>query len=292
MPILTFDHLIFSQALRDVVARLVESAPGLVLSAGETGSGKLTTLLALAERLAKPGQEVLLVADDANNIAPFLPLPPHWREILVEPEAQGWARALGASGLPRDAIIVVAPLQAMNAEAVLSASAGRWLLATVDTAAIGLDVAAALHPLGVRSDVFLDHVRLVWSQQLAGALCDACAAPAHLSAAESAELFPDGNPGEGLRIEVGCPVCQAAANQPRGTNDRTAICDAMLIDDQSRPAIRSAMLAGVPLPTVPAWHVAARDHVRALVAEGVLGVGTYRAVIARNPALQARGARA
>ncbi len=288
MPVLTFDHLIHSQALRDVVARLADSAPGLVLTTGGTGSGKLTTLLALAQRLAGPGQEVLFVTDDPQNIVPFAPLPDHWREVLVEPNAQAWQRALGGSGMPVDAIVVVAPLHALNAAAVLSAAAGRWLLATVDTPAIGLDVAAAVHRLGVRSEAFIDSVRLVWSQQLVGALCSACSAPAQLSAAESADLFPDGVPGDGVRIEVGCPVCQAAAHAARGTRGSTAICDATLIDEQSRSAVRAAMLAGVPLPAAPAWHVAAQDQVHELVAQGVIGVGTLRNVIARNPSLRAR----
>jgi type II secretory ATPase GspE/PulE/Tfp pilus assembly ATPase PilB-like protein len=289
MPVLTLDHLIHSQALRDVVARLADSAPGLVLTTGGAGSGKLTTLLALALRLAGPGQEVLFVTDDPQNIVPFAPLPDHWREVLVEPNAQGWRNAL-RSGMPVGAIIVVAPLDAVNAEAVLSAAAGRWLLATVDTPAIGLDVAAVVHRLGVRNEAFIDSIRLVWSQQLAGALCSACSVPAQLSAAESADLFPDGMLVDRVRTEVGCPACQAAANANRGTRGSTAICDATLIDDQSRSAVRAAMLAGVPLPTAPAWHVAAQDEVRALVAQGIIGVGTYRNVIARNPSLRARHA--
>jgi Type II/IV secretion system protein len=290
MPVHTFEHLIHSQALRDIVDRLPAVPPGLVLSTGGIGTGKVTTLMALADRLARPDRDVILVADDEANVAPFLPLPDRWRSVLVEPDEGAWRAALGAGTTPDGAIVVVTPLRAINAGAVLATATGRWLLASVDTDAVGLDVAAGLQQLGMSRDAFADRVRLVWSQQLAAALCTACSAPAQVTATEAAAWFADGPPGAGIRMEVGCPVCQATPNQAQGTKGRAAICDAILIDGESRQAVRNALLEGIPLQPAPPWHVAAKDEARALLTQGALGIGTYRDLIRRNPRMRSGAA--
>jgi len=53
MPIFSFAHLEIDPSLVAMADRLCESSPGVVLGAGQAGSGKLTTLLALAQHMAR-----------------------------------------------------------------------------------------------------------------------------------------------------------------------------------------------------------------------------------------------
>ena len=62
----------------------------------------------------------------------------------------------------------------------------------------------------------------------------------------------------------------------------------LLIDDFTRPAVKSALLDGTPLRLAPEQHVTAQDQARMLVVEGIIGVGTYRDAIRRNPLLSAQ----
>jgi signal transduction histidine kinase len=62
----------------------------------------------------------------------------------------------------------------------------------------------------------------------------------------------------------------------------------LLIADATRPAVESALLEGMAPKLGSEWHVTAQDQARRLVAQGVIGVGTYRNAIRRNPLLRAQ----
>lgn len=288
MPVLKLDQLIATQELLSIVHRLNDAAPGLVLSTGQSGSGKMTTLLAIALQLARPGQTVVLITEQKEDVAIFSPLPEKWRSVVVESTETSWRAALSGSDISDDAIVVVANLSLINNKAVVQVSARRWVLATVDTAMIGVDVAYPLYQMGISNETFTDLVRLVWSQLLVETLCTQCSAPAELTAAEVDYLFPTNLPGSGTRVEVGCPVCAKNSRSARGNAGRHAVCEAILIDDTSRPAIRHALLEGEPLVLTANWHVTVQDQARAAVASGLVGIGTYRDTIRRNPLLRAQ----
>lgn len=288
MPVITFDQLIESQELRAIVQRLKNAPPGLVLSTGQIGSGKMTTLLAIALQLARPGQAVVLVTEQREDIAIFSPLPENWRGVVVEPTDAAWRDALFAADLTNDAIVVVANLGRTSHKVAMQASARRWVLATVDTAMIGVDVAYPLYQMGISNETFVDSVRLVWSQQLVETLCAQCSSPALLADAELDYLFPTGLPSAGIRVEVGCPVCSEDSRSSNGNAGRLAVCEAILIDDASRPAVRHALLKSEPLVLGPTWHITVQDQARSAVALGLVGIGTYRDTVRRNPLLRAQ----
>src|SRR5205814_1554055 len=116
-----------------------------------------------------------------------------------------------------------------NAAAVMGMRERQWVLSTVNTALIGLDSAYALYEMAIDSDVFVERVRGVWSQFLVGVLCKECATPARLSPAERDYLFPTEPLMQDLKLELGCPACEG-----RGTKDRTAVCEALLIGDATQ----------------------------------------------------------
>jgi signal transduction histidine kinase len=283
MPAPTLAELTQDENLLAIAGRLSRMPPGLVITTGQSRSGKMTMLLALAQVIAQPGERVVLLADRPDSSGPFLPLSEHWEEIHVEPSAKGWDTALGLPAVSLASVRVIAALGRENVEGLASRFPGQWVLATLDTPLIGLDAAYASYEMGLDNDRFVESVRGVWSQFLVETLCPQCAAPARLSPAEMDYLFPAGPFLHELKTEVGCAACGG-----KGTNGRVAVCEVLLIGDPSRPAIARALLEGTALRLAPEWHFTAQEHARQLVARGEIGVGTYRDAIRRNPLLRAQ----
>jgi signal transduction histidine kinase len=283
MPVFELTDLIQDEDLLAIAGRLLQLPPGLILATGESKSGKLTTLLALAKAIGKAGEPVAFLADKAEAFEPVRPLPDHWQEVHVEPSSKAWEIALQSSTVARARLIVVAPLSLQNARAVAAGRPDQWVLAAVETPVIGLDVAYALYEMGIDNATFVDRVRGVWSQFLVEKVCADCAQPARLSAAEMDYLFPTEPLLHDPKIEVGCSACEG-----RGTKNRDAVCEVLLIADATRPAVESALLEGMAPKLGSEWHVTAQDQARRLVAQGVIGVGTYRNAIRRNPLLRAQ----
>ena len=137
--------------------------------------------------------------------------------------------------------------------------------------------------MGIENATFFERVRAVWSQFLVERLCRQCAQPAQLSPEEAAYLFPAGAPRGDIFREVGCPACDR-----RGTRDREAICDVLVIDESSRAAVRNAMLAGTAAELPRESHLTAKDWAQELLARKLIGIGTFRNAIRRNPLLRAQ----
>jgi type II secretory ATPase GspE/PulE/Tfp pilus assembly ATPase PilB-like protein len=106
-------------------------------------------------------------------------------------------------------LVVVAPLSRENAKGVMAARNGQWLLATLDTALIGLDVAYPLHGMGIDNETLIDRVRCIWSQFLVARLCADCAVPTGLSPADMDYLFPTEPLLHDPKKEIGCPNCES-----------------------------------------------------------------------------------
>lgn len=284
MPVIAFSALCPDGRLMDAGLRLATLTPGMTLTTGQSVSGKVTMLLALAGAMAANRRAVVLLSDQPGEFAPFHPLPPGWTERCVRPDSGAWHEALDAESAS-DALLVVAPLNRNNARAATAVARTRWVFAALDTVLAGLDASYVLRDMGVPYEGFADSVRCVWSQFLVEALCDACAADAMLSPEELEPLLPArGHPGT-LRSETGCAACAG-----RGTEGRVAISDVTFITDSARPVIRGALVQGVALALGPVDRIPALEQARELLWNGVIGIGTYRDAIQRNPVLRAQHA--
>ena len=285
MPIHTFDDLedAGDTSLRGMAGRLAGSSPGVVLATGQARSGKLTSLGALAVAIAGREGSVALMTDRPQTFDFFSPLAPNWRVLDVQPSATAWESAVQSPEASGANVIAIGSLSRESAAALARIPPDRWVIAALDTALIGLDTAYALYEMGIENAAFVERVRCVWSQFLVEKLCRECARPAHLQPDELAYLFPAGPPAGVLHEEVGCPACDR-----RGTANREAICEVLMIDDSTRPAVRDALLGGAA-PRLPSErHLTAQDHARALLVRGAIGVGTFRNAIRRNPLLRAQ----
>jgi signal transduction histidine kinase len=281
MPVIRLDQIIEHEELRTIAGRVTGARPGLVLATGQGRSGKVTLLGALALAIAGDEGRVVLMADGAETMAPFAPLPRGWRVAVVEPTTAAWESAIRSAA--DEGVVVIHALRRENAAAAFSVAADRWVLAALDTALIGLDTAYALYELGIENAVFVERTRCIWSQFLVERLCRECARPVPLSPDELAYLFPSAIPSADVLAEIGCPACER-----RGTKHREAICEVVVIDESTRTAVRDALLEDTP-PILPAdCHVRAQDHARRLLERGSIGVGTFRSAIRRNPLLRAQ----
>ena len=283
MPVHPLEALTEDASLRGMASRLAKGAPGVIVATGQSRSGKVTTLAALALGIAAPGGRVVMLTDRSEPLTPFRPLPPDWEIVEVEPASSAWESTLRSAKVAEARVVTVSSLTRENTPAVFTLPPDRWVLAALDTALIGVDTAYALYEMGIENAAFVDRVRCVWSQFLVERLCPECAKPAHLSTEDAGYLFPSGAPAGELLVEAGCPECDR-----RGTKNRTAICEVLLIDESSRPAVRDALLGG-NAPGLPGqWHLTAQEQARGLLARGEIGVGTFRNAIRRNPLLRAQ----
>ena len=131
LRLIAFEELDLHARLIAMVDALANSPPGLVLVTGQSGSGKSVTALALAQRLAAPGQPAVLLCEESSLMSQFGPHGPSWdvRTVpapavapRVPAEERSWRNALSAQALPANALVVVETLDAMNCESVLAAS--------------------------------------------------------------------------------------------------------------------------------------------------------------------------
>jgi signal transduction histidine kinase len=273
MPVHPLHLLIEDASLREMGERLARARPGVILGTGQARSGKITTLAALALAIAGEGGRVAVLPDRPETVEALSPLPPNWHVVSGDP----------ATAAAEASVLIVTSLTRDNAAAVFALPQDRWVLAALDTALVGIDTAHALYEMGIENPTFFEQVRGVWSQFLVERLCRECAQPAELHPDEAAYLFPAGTPRGEIFREAGCAACNR-----RGTKDREAICDVLLVDEASRPAVRDAMLAGTAPELPRESHLTARDWAQELLLRKAIGIGTYRSAIRRNPLLRAQ----
>ncbi|MFO1303437.1 MAG: helix-turn-helix transcriptional regulator [Burkholderiales bacterium] len=285
MPIIPFTVLCPGGKPRELGDRLVAMPPGLVLGTGQSASGKLTILIALADNIAGERGSVVLLTDRADAFAPFAPRPPGWSEVVVDGSAAGWERALAGAPSPRNSVVVVSMLSRENARAVIAAGAQRWVLAALDTPLIGLDVGYALREMRVGPEELSASLRCIWSQVLVGALCERCAIDVPITDADrESHDFGDATPGV-PKTEAGCADCDGS-----GISGRVAVSDVTLVTDDLRPRVAAALARGVPAAIDPGLHADGREQALGLLRDGAIGLRTYRDLQRHNPLLRAQAA--
>lgn len=85
MPLISLDRLVGKhKSLMEIAQRLTGLERGLVITTGQMGTGKTTTLMALAQFIAAGNRQVRIVTDQAEQFVEMLnPLPEKW-SVTVE----------------------------------------------------------------------------------------------------------------------------------------------------------------------------------------------------------------
>jgi class 3 adenylate cyclase len=282
MSLLTLQTLLGNEEnLMKLADQLTALKSGMVLTTGQFSSGKLTTLMALANHIAAETRPVFVLADQEQLIKSYKLFPPNWT-VTIQPSRQGQAEFFDTV-TSADAVILTSQLTVDNAKAAAGAARNNLVLGCVDTPLIGLDVAYALRDMQLDYGMAIDTVRCIWSQALLPALCEHCSEPVTLTKEESEYLFPTGNAFPALKREVGCEKCEWSGN-----SGRTALCDVTLIDDSNRRNVSSFLMNGTRLSLDEEHHVSMNSQARLFLNSGTLGVGTYRDMILRNPLLRSQ----
>lgn len=207
-----------------VVERTLQTARGLVLISGPTGSGKTTTLYSLTGLTDLRGQIAASIEDPTEYDLPYV------RQLEVK-EKQGFTMEEGLRTILRldpDVILVGEIRDAGSARiATRAALAGRLVLATVHAR----DAAAAIegmHYLSVPYYVLGGALRLVIAQDLIRKLCPECARTRPLADHETVFFEEAGlTPPEHMHDATGCPACFGY-----GYRGRTGVFQVASVDDE------------------------------------------------------------
>jgi len=283
MPLIPLDRLVGKhESLMEIARRLNGLERGLVITSGQMGTGKSTTLVALAQFIAADNRQVRIVTDQTDHelfVELLKPLPENW-SVTVE-SGREQTDAMFASIPGDDTIVVSTQLNDVNARAAVALARSKLVLGTIDTPLIGQDIAYALRGMRVSYEEFSDVAVCIWSQTLVSKLCSQCSEEFELPDEDLRHFFPLGNPVTKLRREVGCEKCDWT-----GSAGRDVLCDVTFIDDTSRRHFRASLLSGSTQDSDPRNHVQMASEARRLLEIGTLGVGTYRDMILRNPLLR------
>ncbi len=227
---------------------------GIILVTGPTGSGKTTTLYAMLSQLNKPGVNIVTLEDPVEYELPGI------TQTQVKPKI-GFGFAEGLRSILRQDpdVIMVGEIRDRETASLATHAAltGHLVLSTLHT-----NNAAGAIPrfldMGVEPFLIASSMEAVIGQRLVRKLCEACRAPAQLSAAIQQDLQ-----AELTRATV--PDVKALANRPLqlfapkgcdqchdGYKGRLGIYEVMVVT----PEIETLTATKAPLTEIEALAVA------------------------------------
>jgi type II secretory ATPase GspE/PulE/Tfp pilus assembly ATPase PilB-like protein len=202
----------FTSAMRGVLESAAQRAHGLVLITGPAGSGKSTTLYALARHslVAAPGRSVVSLEDPVEQRVPGL------TQIQIQPHGElDYVRAM-RSLLRQDveALLIGEIRDAQTAHVVIEAAMTGHLLMSTLHSGDPAEALARLLEMGLPAYQVVGAVTLIVAQRLVRTVCSSCQGQ-------------------------GCLECSAS-----GYRGRTVIAQTVTLDDSLRAAVlRQAPLA-------------------------------------------------
>lgn len=211
-----------------VIKGAISKPSGMLLMCGPTGSGKTTTLYAMLNAIDRFTRNVITVEDPIEAVLP------ETSQIEINPKADITFPKVLRSILRQDPdVICVGEIRdEETAEIALRASqTGHLVLATIhcDSNATAL---VRLLDLGVSPLLLSSGLSLLLSQRLLRVLCQRCKRPAKLPTGLMEELKKRHIDCTHMFEPVGCKHCGQT-----GYFGRTAICDALVVDDQLKADI-------------------------------------------------------
>lgn len=258
---------------------------GLVIVTGATGSGKSTTLNALAQMLPRDGINLMTVEDPVEYVLPFA------RQIqlnaLLGQQAGDFERSLLRQD--PDVILLGEIRDAKSAKAALAfAESGHLVLATLHAESAtevfsrieGFFESAAEKKAAVH--VLAQQLLVVMHQRLVPRLCHHCATPldAAASRARAAEY------GLRLTLETGTYARLGCARCNDGTKGRALVHETLRLprDPQVRAmvyqALASSLSAAADLGSIDGVeHITRADTVQRLLAAGELDLQAAQEVL-------------
>jgi general secretion pathway protein E len=226
---------------------------GMLLVTGPTGSGKSTTMHALAERLRTGREKIVSVEDPVEYELPGV------AQVPVQTKAGlTFARALRSILRQDPDVLLVGEMRDAETAEICTQAAltGHLVLSTLHTN----DAPGALVrllDLDVADYLVASTVEVILAQRLVRQLCRECREPAPVSDVVGRELAADGMTLDHAWRGRGCPRCHGT-----GYRGRTGIYELLRVDD----AMRAEFLGRRHAPTLRA--LALERGMRSLRADG------------------------
>jgi len=282
MPMVSLEDIFANPATRLLVSRLLDAPRGIIALNGGDASGKSTAMFGLAEELRRRGTDchVILADESMRDWLVAIEVVKDWDIRTISGTDESWREAVEQA--PDDVVIVAGDFDIRSAKTIVAAARrGRRILTTIHTPFIGIDAAYTVQMQGVPVQDFLETFSCLASQMLIPMLCRACRQEVTVSAEEMRAIDPAATLPMRAWKEVGCEECAQ-----RGTRNRYAIQEVLMINDATRPVLAEYLDKGDLRNPLPTGHVTLQDTARMLVKEGKVGVGTYKREISQNPILR------
>ncbi len=217
----------FNGEERAVIEKQIMEPHGMILVSGPTGSGKSTTLYAILEAMAGPGDKLITIEDPIERHLENV------QQIQVrinrkDPERSlTFARGLRSIlRLDPDVIMVGEIRDKETADIGIQASMTGHLVLSSVHANSSVETLRRMFNMGVDAYLMVSSLNLVVAQRLVRRLCSACRVAQAPTAAE-ARLLPGETPATIFHAQ-GCPRCNA------GYQGRVALFEFLVLEESLR----------------------------------------------------------
>ncbi|MFH0946179.1 MAG: ATPase, T2SS/T4P/T4SS family [Planctomycetota bacterium] len=224
----TLGSLGFKERELEKLGRMIDNGDGLVLAAGPTGSGRITTLYALVHELNQPHRKIITLEDPVE----------YRMEGITQIQLNSRIGLTYESGLRSilrqdpDVILVGEIRDEETARASVQASlTGRLVLSTLHTVGT-VETISRLQNMGVADYLLADTLRGILAQRLVRTICDRCRRPANTDSILFQRL--GAKPFETFK-GAGCEHCAHT-----GYRGRTAIRELLLMTSDIRRMVQHA----------------------------------------------------
>lgn len=212
--VLSLDQVGLPKGLLERFRRLIHNPNGMVLVTGPTGSGKTTTLYAALKELNKPEFKILTVEDPVEYRLHGI------NQVQVNTRIElTFARVLRSMLRQDPDIILVGEMRDQETAEIglRAAMTGHLVLSTLHTND-AISTALRLTDMGVEPYMVAASLRGIISQRLVRRICESCAEPHELPAAQMAIVRAEaGDKAESLKFKRGrgCSHCNGTGYSGR-----------------------------------------------------------------------------
>ena len=212
--VLGLDQVGMPKSLLERFRRLIHNPNGMVLVTGPTGSGKTTTLYAALKELNKPEFKILTVEDPVEYRLPGI------NQVQVNFRIElTFARVLRSMLRQDPDVILVGEMRDQETAEIglRAAMTGHLVLSTLHTND-AVSTALRLTDMGVEPYMVAASLRGIISQRLVRRICESCAEPYELPAAQMAIVRAEaGDKADQLKFKRGrgCSHCNGTGYSGR-----------------------------------------------------------------------------
>lgn len=280
---ISLNEMFADAGVRAQVGAMLNAPRGIFAFNGGDGSGKSTSLFALAHELVARGKPPTVIVLDADIL--FIPsaYPKQVTERMdIRIVADRSLLPAEIASAAAKGIVVVDEIEQRIARAVVDAAkAGATIFTTIHTPYIGIDCAYALQKMAISTAEFLEVFSCIATQMLIPRLCDECGAQVTLDATEAQLVDPTATKETIVWNPVGCAKCNG-----KGTDGYVALHEVLVINDETRPVLASYLDKGDLKSPLPEGHVTMQELARRQVRKGTVGFETFKREITQNPILR------